>query len=173
MIDYHIEIGEKEIGALIEFQLQNPINVKRRRKIQIIYGVCVLLLALTFALRYPGCLDEFGILELVLCAILVAGIAGIKGIQRRQLKKAYKNLDAAVRYGERHYTLDENGVNVESASHTGHYAWEAFGARKESAEYDFLVSKDGNVLMFRRSDFSPEEYQKLQSLISTHMLTKS
>lgn len=132
----------------------------------------MLLLLLAFFINYSGVWDEISILLIVLFGIFLYFMVGFKSIQRRKLKRAYKNADPAVCCGKRHYTLDENGINTESAFQKSHYDWDALGIWQETDEYYFLLTRTGGILVFRRGDLSQEEDHALQQLVAEHLPSK-
>lgn len=56
MVDYHIEVGEKEINALIALQLDAPGNAKRRKKLRIFYGILYAAIVACFFYQLFRCL---------------------------------------------------------------------------------------------------------------------
>lgn len=160
MIQFTTDYNDKEIRKLVlRTQLQ---NTKQILTLQVI--VVLLSIPLAFLVLWtPWSLPRY--LPLVL---LVAALPLLKkaefALRLRSRHRELYGADGVVRY-----TVDETGVHSQTSTYELHRKWSCFPKWETQGELCWLTDPDGDLVVFRKSQFSDQEYQQLKALLDRYI----
>lgn len=175
MIKTKTDLGSDEFKVIREISLAHP-RLQKKRKIS--QTVCVIAAFIEGLFALVTFLDRFIEYTLVLLAFAIFFIWFAKvGIYLGQnlifkviQNKAFDN----VKNGTIEYIFDSDGVTTifEPEYVTSKYKWDAFQWWCVFKNYIYLQTFSKKMVLVKKSNLTPEDYESLISLLSTHVQQK-
>ncbi|WP_337527131.1 YcxB family protein [Holdemanella sp.] len=175
MIKTKTDLGSDEFKVIREISLAHP-RLQKKRKIS--QTVCVIAAFIEGLFALVTFLDRFIEYTLVLLAFAIFFIWSAKvGIYLEQnlifkviQNKAFDN----VKNGTIEYIFDSDGVTTifEPEYVTSKYKWDAFQWWCVFKNYIYLQTFSKKMVLVKKSNLTPEDYESLISLLSTHVQQK-
>ena len=175
MIKTKSELGPDEFKVIREIILAHPRSQKKRKIGQ---TVCVIAAFIEGLFALGTILDRFSEYTLVFLAFAIFFIWFAKvGIYLEEdlvfkviQNKAFDNL----KNGTIEYIFDSDGVTTifEPEYVTSKYKWDAFQWWCVFKNYIYLQTSTKKIVLVKKSNLTPEDYESLISLLSTHVQQK-
>lgn len=175
MIKTKLNLGPDEFKVIREISLARPSIKKNRKILQIVCVIGAFIMGIDTLTSF---LDHSIGNALISLACLIAFIWCAKvGLYYEQdlIFKIIQNkfLDN-LKNGTIEYIFDSDGVTTTSEPEyvTSKYKWDAFQRWCVFKNYIYLQTSTKKIVLVKKSNLTPEDYESLISLLSTHVQQK-
>ena len=180
MIKTKLELGPDEFKVIREISLAHP-RLQKKRKIGQMACVIAAFLMVLFALgtfldRFIlDCFIEYTLIFLAFAIFFIwFAKVGIYLEQDLVFKVIQNKTFDNVKNGTIEYIFDSDGVTTifEPEYVTSKYKWDAFQWWCVFKNYIYLQTSTKKIVLVKKSNLTPEDYESLISLLSTHVQQK-
>lgn len=180
MIKTKSDFGPDEFKVIREIILAHP-RLQKKRKIGQMACVIAAFLMVLFALgtfldRFIlDCFIEYTLIFLAFAIFFIwFAKVGIYLEQDLVFKVIQNKTFDNVKNGTIEYIFDSDGVTTifEPEYVTSKYKWDAFQWWCVFKNYIYLQTSTKKIVLVKKSNLTPEDYESLISLLSTHMFSK-
>lgn len=172
MIKTKTDLGPDEFKALREIILAHPRLQKKRKICQM---ACVIAAFITGLFALGTFLDRFIEYTLIFLAFAIIFLWLAKVGLYYEQNLIYKVIqNKTLNNGTIEYIFDSDGVTTifEPEYVTSKYKWDAFQWWCVFKNYIYLQTFSKKMVLVKKSNLTPEDYESLISLLSTHVQKK-
>ena len=175
MIKTKLELGPDEFKVIREISLAHPKIQRSRKFCQIVCIIGAIIMGIDTLTSFLDHLTGNALISLVLAIIFIWGATvGIYLEQDLVFKVIQNKAFDNVKNGTIEYIFDSDGVTTifEPEYVTSKYKWDAFQWWCVFKNYIYLQTFTRKIVLVKKSNLTPEDYESLISLLSTHVQHK-
>lgn len=175
MIKTKLELGPDEFKVIREIGLAHPKIQRSRKFCQIVCIIGAIIMGIDTLTSFLDHLTGNALISLVLAIIFIWGATvGIYLEQDLVFKVIQNKAFDNIKNGTIEYIFDSDGVTTifEPEYVTSKYKWDAFQWWCVFKNYIYLQTFTRKIVLVKKSNLTPEDYESLISLLSTHVQQK-
>ena len=175
MIKTKLELGPDEFKVIREISLAHPKIQRSRKFCQIVCIIGAIIMGIDTLTSFLDHLTGNALISLVLAIIFIWGATvGIYLEQDLVFKVIQNKAFDNVKNGTIEYIFDSDGVTTifEPEYVTSKYKWDAFQWWCVFKNYIYLQTFTRKIVLVKKSNLTPEDYESLISLLNTHIQQK-
>lgn len=175
MIKTKLDLGPDEFKVIREISLARPSIKKNRKILQIVCVIGAFIMGIDTLTSF---LDRLIGNALISLAFVIAFIwfakVGLYYEQDLIFKVIQNKAPNNLKNGMIEYIFDSDGVTTISEPEyvTSKYKWDAFQDWCVFKNYIYLQTSTKKIVLVKKSNLTPEDYESLVSLLSTHVQQK-
>ena len=175
MIKTKLNLGPDEFKVIREIILAHPKIQRSRKFCQIVCIIGAIIMGIDTLTSFLDHLTGNALISLVLVIIFIWGAKVGLYYEQDLIFKIIQNksLDN-LKNGTIEYIFDSDGVTTifEPEYVTSKYKWDAFQWWCVFKNYIYLQTSTKKIVLVKKSNLTPEDYESLISLLSTHVQQK-
>lgn len=175
MIKTKLNLGPDEFKVIREIILAHPKIQRSRKFCQIVCIIGAIIMGIDTLISFLDHLTGNALISLVLAIIFIWGATVGLYYEQDLIFKIIQNksLDN-LKNGTIEYIFDSDGVTTISEPEyvTSKYKWDAFQWWCVFKNYIYLQTSTKKIVLVKKSNLTPEDYESLISLLSTHVQQK-
>ncbi|WP_301897795.1 YcxB family protein [uncultured Holdemanella sp.] len=175
MIKTKLNLGPDEFKVIREIILAHPKIQRSRKFCQIVCIIGAIIMGIDTLTSFLDHLTGNALISLVLVIIFIWGAKVGLYYEQDLIFKIIQNksLDN-LKNGTIEYIFDSDGVTTISEPEyvTSKYKWDAFQWWCVFKNYIYLQTSTKKIVLVKKSNLTPEDYESLISLLSTHVQQK-
>lgn len=175
MIKTKLNLGSDEFKVIREIILAHPKIQRSRKFCQIVCIIGAIIMGIDTLTSFLDHLTGNALISLVLVIIFIWGAKVGLYYEQDLIFKIIQNksLDN-LKNGTIEYIFDSDGVTTISEPEyvTSKYKWDAFQWWCVFKNYIYLQTSTKKIVLVKKSNLTPEDYESLISLLSTHVQQK-
>ena len=175
MIKTKLNLGPDEFKVIREIILAHPKIQRSRKFCQIVCIIGAIIMGIDTLTSFLDHLTGNALISLVLVIIFIWGAKVGLYYEQDLIFKIIQNksLDN-LKNGTIEYIFDSDGVTTISEPEyvTSKYKWDAFQWWCVFKNYIYLQTSTKKIVLVKKSNLTPEDYEILISLLSTHVQQK-
>ena len=175
MIKTKLNLGPDEFKVIREIILAHPKIQRSRKFCQIVCIIGAIIMGIDTLTSFLDHLTGNALISLVLAIIFIWGATVGLYYEQDLIFKIIQNksLDN-LKNGTIEYIFDSDGVTTISEPEyvTSKYKWDAFQWWCVFKNYIYLQTSTKKIVLVKKSNLTPEDYESLISLLSTHVQQK-
>lgn len=175
MIKTKLNLGPDEFKVIREISLAHPKIQRNRKFCQIVCIIGAIIMGIDTLTSFLDHLTGNALISLVLTIIFIWGATVGLYYEQDLIFKIIQNkfLDN-LKNGTIEYIFDSDGVTTISEPEyvTSKYKWDAFQWWCVFKNYIYLQTSTKKIVLVKKSNLTPEDYESLISLFSTHVQQK-
>lgn len=175
MIKTKLNLGPDEFKVIREIILAHPKIQRSRKFCQIVCIIGAIIMGIDTLTSFLDHLTGNALISLVLVIIFIWGAKVGLYYEQDLIFKIIQNksLDN-LKNGTIEYIFDSDGVTTISELEyvTSKYKWDAFQWWCVFKNYIYLQTSTKKIVLVKKSNLTPEDYESLISLLSTHVQQK-
>ena len=175
MIKTKLNLGPDEFKVIREIILAHPKIQRSRKFCQIVCIIGAIIMGIDTLTSFLDHLTGNALISLVLVIIFIWGAKVGLYYEQDLIFKIIQNksLDN-LKNGTIEYIFDSDGVTTISEPEyvTSKYKWDAFQWWCVFKNYIYLQTSTNKIVLVKKSNLTPEDYESLISLLSTHVQQK-
>ena len=175
MIKTKLNLGPDEFKVIREIILAHPKIQRSRKFCQIVCIIGAIIMGIDTLTSFLDHLTGNALISLVLVIIFIWGAKVGLYYEQDLIFKIIQNksLDN-LKNGPIEYIFDSDGVTTISEPEyvTSKYKWDAFQWWCVFKNYIYLQTSTKKIVLVKKSNLTPEDYESLISLLSTHVQQK-
>ena len=175
MIKTKLNLGPDEFKVIREIILAHPKIQRSRKFCQIVCIIGAIIMGIDTLTSFLDHLTGNALISLVLVIIFIWGAKVGLYYEQDLIFKIIQNksLDN-LKNGTIEYIFDSDGVTTISEPEyvTSKYKWDAFQWWCVFKNYIYLQTSTKKIILVKKSNLTPEDYESLISLLSTHVQQK-
>ena len=175
MIKTKLDLGPDEFKVIREISLAHPKTQRSRKFCQIVCVIGAFIMGIDTLTSFSDHLIGNALISLVLAIIFIWGATvGIYYEQDVICKRFQNKVFDNLKNGTIEYIFDSDGVTTISEPEyvTSKYKWDAFQWWCVFKNYIYLQTSTKKIVLVKKSNLTPEDYESLISLLSTHVQQK-
>ena len=175
MIKTKSGFGPDEFKVIREISLAHPKIQRNRKFCQIVCIIGAIIMGIDTLTSFLDHLTGNALISLVLTIIFIWGATvGIYYEQDVICKRIENKVLDNLKNGTIEYIFDSDGVTTifEPEYVTSKYKWDAFQWWCVFKNYIYLQTSTKKIVFVKKSNLTPEDYESLISLLSTHIQQK-
>lgn len=175
MIKTKLELGPDEFKVIREIILAHPKIQRNRKFCQIVCIIGAIIMGIDTLTSFLDHLTGNALISLVFAIIFIWGATvGIYYEQDVICKRIANKVLDNLKNGTIEYIFDSDGVTTifEPEYVTSKYKWDAFQWWCVFKNYIYLQTSTKKIVLVKKSNLTPEDYESLISLLSTHVQQK-
>lgn len=175
MIKTKLELGPDEFKVIREISLAHPKIQRNRKFCQIVCIIGAIIMGIDTLTSFLDHLTGNALISLVLGIIFIWGATvGIYYEQDVICKRIENKVLDNLKNGTIEYIFDSDGVTKTSETEyvTSKYNWDAFQGWVIFKNYIYLQTNTQKYSLVKKSNLTPEDYESLISLLTTHVQQK-
>ena len=175
MIKTKLNLGPDEFKVIREIILAHPKIQRSRKFCQIVCIIGAIIMGIDTLTSFLDHLTGNALISLVLVIIFIWGAKVGLYYEQDLIFKIIQNksLDN-LKNGTIEYIFDSDGVTTISEPEyvTSKYKWDAFQGWCVFKNYIYLQTSTKKIVLVKKSNLTPEDYESLISLLNTHIQQK-
>ena len=175
MIKTKLNLGPDEFKVIREIILAHPKIQRSRKFCQVVCIIGAIIMGIDTLTSFLDHLTGNALISLVLVIIFIWGAKVGLYYEQDLIFKIIQNksLDN-LKNGTIEYIFDSDGVTTISEPEyvTSKYKWDAFQWWCVFKNYIYLQTSTKKIVLVKKSNLTPEDYESLISLLSTHVQQK-
>lgn len=175
MIKTKLNLGPDEFKVIREIILAHPKIQRSRKFCQIVCIIGAIIMGIDTLTSFLDHLTGNALISLVLVIIFIWGAKVGLYYEQDLIFKIIQNKSLNnLKNGTIEYIFDSDGVTTISEPEyvTSKYKWDAFQWWCVFKNYIYLQTSTKKIVLVKKSNLTPEDYESLISLLSTHVQQK-